>query len=921
MSQIWIMGKKIILILLGVILVGMIIGALWVVGQRERDLDIPKESFIPYNSAVVFNIHANAVLSPELETIFEEDIMKYREGKVFRVMDSLREEGLVEDASVVLAFRVEGKRTVRSLYILNRSGLFSRGDVHSFLKEKFRGGDMKERHFDKFSIYTLAVEEQSVYFAVVGGMVLLSDSELYVEDALKQIDRENTQGEEDIPRYKNINRYLSASAGVNVFLNTSCFTDLLPLYAERKNLSRYGDFSKWFAWGALDVNLKAEGIGVNGFMQYGGRKGSFAEVLNGQQAGESRLEKVLPSGLKAAGILKLSEVKSYLTALEKYRLDAGFIEKIRTRKQEYTHWFGKGYENRWQELLQGEFAKGVEGVYSLSSARQDAREGMILVYLKSGSLAETLLREMLEEYCRKVNINIVSLERVYQLDKDKKVAYYKWPVADFAEILWGDWLNKVPANYALIQDNYLVLASCESTLQNFVKDYVRHSSLSDTDWYKNMKAKLPAKYSWMYIADFPAMYAAYEEMAIGDFAKYLRQNRERLSGFSSLGVQWINEGDMVYQSLFLSTEEVEQRQAQVMWQTKLDANVTMKPVIVRNHNTGERELFVQDEGNTIYLINDIGRILWKQPVQGKINSEVYQVDYYKNGKLQYLFSTPTHLYLIDRNGEYLPRYPLVFKSRCETGITLYDYENDRNYRIFAPGEDRKIYLYDLLGNGVKGWNVPRCDNPMRSKVHHFRVKGKDYIVCADRYRVYVFDRKGNERAKVSTLFDLAQETMIYKIREKDGERLMLSTATGDVVKIDFDGRKVQTVEGVKAGNNGQLNVADLNNDGVDELIVGEKGTLSVYNPAGGLLQKNEWEGGELGYPYVYRFSTKDVRIGMYDRKQRQLLLMKEGQMSKGFPMEGTSPFSIAFFDKGDAGFYLFAAGEGGNLLKYQVQLK
>ena len=50
---------------------------------------------------------------------------------------------------------------------------------------------------------------------------------------------------------------------------------------------------------------------------------------------------------------------------------------------------------------------------------------------------------------------------------------------------------------------------------------------------------------------------------------------------------------MLYHTLFLSTEEVEQKQAQIMWQTRLDARMSMKPAIVVNHNTGERELFVQ----------------------------------------------------------------------------------------------------------------------------------------------------------------------------------------------------------------------------------------------------------------------------------------------------------------------------------------
>ena len=66
--------------------------------------------------------------------------------------------------------------------------------------------------------------------------------------------------------------------------------------------------------------------------------------------------------------------------------------------------------------------------------------------------------------------------------------------------------------------------------------------------------------------------------------------------------------------------------------------------------TGEKELFVQDDRHTVYLINDVGRVLWKLPLGQQINSEVYQVDLFKNGKLQYLFSTPDKMYLIDRNG-------------------------------------------------------------------------------------------------------------------------------------------------------------------------------------------------------------------------------------------------------------------------------
>ena len=67
---------------------------------------------------------------------------------------------------------------------------------------------------------------------------------------------------------------------------------------------------------------------------------------------------------------------------------------------------------------------------------------------------------------------------------------------------------------------------------------------------------------------------------------------------------------MLYTTLFLSTAEIKDEiRPHVLWQTKLDGKVSMKPVPVTNHVTGEKELFVQDDRHTVYLINDVGRVL------------------------------------------------------------------------------------------------------------------------------------------------------------------------------------------------------------------------------------------------------------------------------------------------------------------------
>ena len=48
---------------------------------------------------------------------------------------------------------------------------------------------------------------------------MLSDSDLYIEDGLKQFDLEEA-GEGVKPHYQNLNKYFSAGAGINILLNT-----------------------------------------------------------------------------------------------------------------------------------------------------------------------------------------------------------------------------------------------------------------------------------------------------------------------------------------------------------------------------------------------------------------------------------------------------------------------------------------------------------------------------------------------------------------------------------------------------------------------------------------------------------------------------------------------------------------------------
>ena len=199
------------------------------------------------------------------------------------------------------------------------------------------------------------------------------------------------------------------------------------------------------------------------------------------------------------------------------------------------------------------------------------------------------------------------------------------------------------------------------------------------------------------------------------------------------------------------------------------------------------------------------------------------------------------------------------------GISVADYENNKNYRVFAPGVDHHVYLYELSGNFVKGWDVPKSDNDIVSKIYHFRVDGKDYLVYADQYRLYILDRKGKERVKVSTLLNLSGNTPLYLTRQNGQMKIAFSDVNGEIVLVDFRGR-VERVKGEKMVGGGILNVEDINGDGQDEFVYSRKDMLWCMMFKVKLLLEKCWENAELSFPYVYRFSARDSRIGVMDGK-------------------------------------------------------
>src|SRR6185436_9241075 len=192
----------------------------------------------------------------------------------------------------------------------------------------------------------------------------------------------------------------------------------------------------------------------------------------------------------------------------------------------------------------------------------------------------------------------------------------------------------------------------------------------------------------------------------------------------------------------LSPAALEQKEK--VLEISLDQPVGSPFTVVRNHTTGSSELLAQDNANNLILFSSKLRSLFRVKLDGQIKSEITQIDYYKNRKLQYLFATETSIYLIDRLGNEVKGFPRTWAGKKPIRfLTVIDYDNTKNYRFLISDTGGRMILHDKEGKLVPEWNDVELGKELWAAPLPVRSRGKDYIFAITQNGiVYGFTKKG-----------------------------------------------------------------------------------------------------------------------------------------------------------------------------------
>lgn len=689
----------------------------------------------------------------------------------------------------------------------------------------------------------------------------------------------------------------------SVYINFEQFHHVLSPFVKDVNSA------VWASWVELDFEVKKDAVLLNGF-SFSESDTLITSLFNGIEPSRSTIAEVLPSSSKMVVNYTFSSIGRFKDNLNRY------IQK-KQNNTNYTQVLS-GFERRHGATFADLFFSIVEKEAALvytSSGLAPFKYNKILVFNTIGQTSS------LEELQKWMSNNKRSTGPSYWVDLDQETRFpvYEMPEATVMRNYLASIFPEVPSVYFTYFENFLVFADTREAIHEFLYANLLKKSMASHPYFGTFSENFSYQGNFFFFVEIQHIYSLLGEKMNKDLFHPTDEQNKALSNFYGVGVQLSSASDLIYTNLYLNHAPHRDKEPRTIWQSRLDSTVVGKPTLVDNHNTGDKEVMVQDAKNNLYLINSVGRILWKRPLDGPILSDIFQVDYYRNNKFQFLFNTANRLYLLDRNGNYVDKYPITLPEKATNGVALFDYERNKDYRLFLALEDKKIYLYDKSGNRNVGWSFPKTEGVVEQPVQHFVTQGRDYLVFSDSYRCYIVDRRGETRVTPSQQFSTNSKSLFYlENQQAENPALLTTTTDGKLVRIALPSGKTTIIEQVDINEPHSFVHLTLPN-GQNRFAYITTKSLKLFDDKGKQTAQKDFEHAIYPNIDVYQFSSTDIKLGVVEQKGGKIHLLNiDGTQYSGFPLKGVSRFSIGFL-KSSYRFNLITGGEHHYLYNYRVE--
>jgi hypothetical protein len=469
----------------------------------------------------------------------------------------------------------------------------------------------------------------------------------------------------------------------------------------------------------------------------------------------------------------------------------------------------------------------------------------------------------------------------------------KLPEGNIAEKLFGEIYSSITGNYYSFIDDYVIIANNDYELINLLRFYETGKTLDLNENFIKLSKNLTNTSNFTLFVKLGSWLDVLTRYFSKETTSNIKLNSEILENFGAFVFQMSSQPPYIYSNIILKYNKIKYEEDLALWKVKLDDEIVKKPYPVKDHSTGKTNFIVFDKSYNVYLIRWDGTLLWKKQLDGIPESDVFQVDYYKNGKIQYLFNTTGHIYLIDRKGRYVKGYPVKISPKASNGLSVFDYNNKKDYRILLAQSDKRIYNYTLKGSKVNGWNTFKMPEIVIKPIQRLVANNKDYIIATDMNKnIKIVNRRGNERIKIKGKFEKADNSDFYVNKTNSKGILITTNQTGKLVYISSTGKLKYTDFGNFSPNHFFL-YEDFNGDKSNDFIFVDDNKLLVFDKFKNVLFSYKFNHPIFIKPSFFALGRRKKALGIVVAQEKTIYLFDQnGNTIISNGLVGEIPFTV-----------------------------
>ncbi len=637
------------------------------------------------------------------------------------------------------------------------------------------------RKYAGYKIITLSKQGATKHLSYIkhGQYIIASFSSLLIEDVVRAL-ASKRQGS-----FLGLKK--SATTQGSLYVNFSQLPQLLRTFVQHSQADALSTSLATFAQTSqLNVKLTQHHLLLSGFVQAQEPSVQYlTNVLTGQSAGSMLLAPYLPQNTAVLQHVTFSDAEQLLAALQQYRAQANAPEEAATDLLTATLYL----------LLQGEV-----GHFTLAASQhQKASQLVLMKVVDPYAFTEALKGASL--------LTALSSQR-----PELPASCYKIKTDYFQHWLTGRLFPAFEANYLTQVADYIVLANSQLALQTWYTQCQQGKTWANTPTKNAWLASNLDQAQFSLLVDLQKAWPQIMRSLKPAWQQVCEPHADALQSFSQGSVQLLHEPNAgAYMSILLKHKAEDSSQASPVQQAmtiqeeaplktlpisaffQAEAPIIHAPWLVKSHRSKRYYVLLQDALHQLYLLDPDGKLLWKKTLEGPITTDVFEIDFYKNNKTQYLFATDSQLYLIDYYGRRVSRYPHPLPQPVR--LQVVDYNHDKHYRFLMATAQGDIYLKDKQYRPLIAWNPKALEYAFAGTPFHIRVQGKDYLLALQTNgALHALNRKGQSYPgfPVDLKAPVHNSLLVRKGKTAADTSLVVLTDTGQHICLNLAGQVQET---------------------------------------------------------------------------------------------------------------------------------